>query len=399
MVDIGFAQAGIFVVLATLCMAVFYVLRSHKRVLGWLFLAMVLCFIETLALTVAQSSTDYIAFIIILLGGAVFCINFSISALLNDNRQYYWVDAFNLSLLALSIAILYTPTPYILQNIPFQLACALGIWKSTYLLATVSEAKWQNLFLASSLFGIGAIFFIRASVYPFIFPINSKYYEVVNSAAANKLVVTILCFAMITVLTIVSRVITEVITEHRTNAERDLLTGLLNRAAFDKIASEESKSGDALILCDLDHFKQVNDQFGHLAGDEVLRNFASILQGTGYMAGRFGGEEFALLMPGHNGGNAAALAQNIRRLFIASVHKDIPDDHMVTASFGIAIFHKEETLTEAFRRADESLYHAKRTGRNRVEIAPPPRSPFSSQPVWSPLVGAAQPITHTGRPT
>ncbi|GGC56055.1 GGDEF domain-containing protein [Chelatococcus reniformis] len=156
--------------------------------------------------------------------------------------------------------------------------------------------------------------------------------------------------------------------------ETDPLTKLPNRRGFDRgaLAIFDGDEGPiSVILADIDNFKNVNDQLGHAAGDEVLQAFAGLLRSSVRKAdvlGRLGGEEFAIVVPGARGDQAHALAERIRQT-LASAHLRGPDGQALSASFGVAERHRREPLWDLIGRADKSLYAAKRAGRNRALIA------------------------------
>uniref|UniRef100_A0A9E7ZYF8 diguanylate cyclase n=1 Tax=Bosea sp. NBC_00436 TaxID=2969620 RepID=A0A9E7ZYF8_9HYPH len=171
-------------------------------------------------------------------------------------------------------------------------------------------------------------------------------------------------------------------TELRRLAETDPLTALLNRRSFtDKAnaaiaASETDGSALALIIVDLDHFKQVNDTYGHPAGDAVIRAFADLLLGqfrnAHNLVGRFGGEEFGILLQGCDLSSAAAYARQIQdALLMRSMPVSETLALKVTASLGIAARHPGEALASLTARADQALYRAKNEGRNRLGLADP----------------------------
>ena len=158
----------------------------------------------------------------------------------------------------------------------------------------------------------------------------------------------------------------------------DALTGIPNRKFFDsrllEAAREALHENEALslLLCDIDHFKSFNDNFGHQIGDQVLRLVARTLsdsvKGRDTPA-RFGGEEFAIILPRTNLQQAATVADQIRNAVMRRrfIGKDTRDDYGgLTLSFGVAQYRRDEELSELIRRADAALYHAKREGRNRV---------------------------------
>jgi diguanylate cyclase (GGDEF)-like protein len=162
-------------------------------------------------------------------------------------------------------------------------------------------------------------------------------------------------------------------------ARVDGLTGLANRRhCEDQLAAElarlERFGGQlALVLADLDNFKDVNDRFGHATGDVVLREFAQTLE-SGVrdvdLAGRWGGEEFVLILPGTDLAGAARVAERIRaaradRVVLTAEGEPI----RVTASFGVAVFPEAASAEELLAAADGALYQAKRGGKNRVAAA------------------------------
>ena len=157
----------------------------------------------------------------------------------------------------------------------------------------------------------------------------------------------------------------------------DGLTGLANRRQCeetldDELARIERFGGSlAVVVADLDWFKDVNDRHGHPAGDAVLREFAVLLQDTVRdvdLAGRWGGEEFVLVLPGTDLIGGAQLAERIRSALAAQVVLAVDGTPIpVTASFGVAATPPARTASELFAAADAALYHAKRAGKNRVE--------------------------------
>jgi diguanylate cyclase (GGDEF)-like protein len=159
----------------------------------------------------------------------------------------------------------------------------------------------------------------------------------------------------------------------------DSLTGLANRRSLeDSLRSElarASRFGDSVcvVLADLDDFKQVNDKYGHAAGDEVLKAFAGALRTTvreSDVAGRWGGEEFALVLPGTDAAGGARLAERARAALEASrVKMPNGDQCSVTASFGVAAFPESNELGEILAAADSALYAAKGEGKNRVVVS------------------------------
>jgi len=166
----------------------------------------------------------------------------------------------------------------------------------------------------------------------------------------------------------------------RDQATHDSLTGLWNRAAtfellMKELARQQRLGGSvAVALLDLDGFKQINDVHGHLVGDEILRAVAAAMQNSTrrYDAvGRFGGEEFILVLPGCDNINALSHAERIRAV-IGQISINTPQGLVgVTASLGVTVSRPEQNIDACglIRAADAALYQAKHDGRNRVEFA------------------------------
>lgn len=160
-------------------------------------------------------------------------------------------------------------------------------------------------------------------------------------------------------------------------ATTDPLTGALNRRAFNERAlaeAERARRGGyavSLVICDLDHFKAINDTYGHARGDVVLKRFTAIVQELirpSDSLGRIGGEEFALLLPGSDADAAARVAERVRARFAAEPIEG-GDPLVATASFGVAGWHPSLNLDAALQAADAALYAAKAAGRDCVRVA------------------------------
>ena len=162
-------------------------------------------------------------------------------------------------------------------------------------------------------------------------------------------------------------------------AQTDALTNLANRRALDERLDVEVDharrlgTNVAFVIADIDNFKSINDSHGHQTGDEVLRRvartFADAVRELD-LPGRYGGEEFALVLPGTNLSGARALSEKIRKS-LEELHVTAPDGSpfQVTASFGAACFPAQSSVEDLVAAADAALYEAKRTGKNRVATA------------------------------
>ncbi len=154
-------------------------------------------------------------------------------------------------------------------------------------------------------------------------------------------------------------------------AKIDPLTSLYNRSSFEKSFSKKIKEAArgnyeiSLLVLDLDHFKSINDNYGHLKGDEILQQFADVLRNntrSNDTCSRWGGEEFAVLLPDSDLQTAYTIAERIRESTVSSLSFD---ERVVSCSIGIAQKKEDESYEELFKRADKYLYEAKFGGRNR----------------------------------
>lgn len=159
-------------------------------------------------------------------------------------------------------------------------------------------------------------------------------------------------------------------------AERDFLTGMYNRRAFfeqaqGQLAQLRAKSGSASVaILDIDHFKKVNDTYGHDVGDQVLQTVAKVINNVltrhKCLSARFGGEEFVMLLGGMSNDDAVAVCEEVREAVAEAVVPHNGTRLQVTASFGVAVVQFGEALDNNLHAADQMLYMAKEQGRNRV---------------------------------
>jgi diguanylate cyclase len=162
-------------------------------------------------------------------------------------------------------------------------------------------------------------------------------------------------------------------------ASTDWLTSCLNRRAFTSQVVAQLKPGHpadapqgALLVIDADHFKAVNDRFGHECGDEALQMMAAAIQAavrSGDLVGRMGGEEFGVFLPGADKYTAALVAERIRHAVAALVFMPEGEPQSLSVSVGGVMFRGDVGFSQLFRIADERLYGIKHNGRNRVDFA------------------------------
>jgi diguanylate cyclase (GGDEF)-like protein len=199
---------------------------------------------------------------------------------------------------------------------------------------------------------------------------DSVYYSLIGLVLGVKSVAS----AMV----LIGATIAEWTNSLRESSEADSLTGLHNRAAFEDAMSTVIPKAHAesrplsLVVADIDHFKQVNDIWGHQSGDKAISSFgrliSEMIRGCD-TAGRVGGEEFCIAVWNCPNEPAERLAERIRQAFAQLDHEGLSNDIRLTASFGVATAQDGESYERLFARADASLYEAKSNGRNRVENA------------------------------
>jgi diguanylate cyclase (GGDEF)-like protein len=340
-----------------------------------------------------------------LLGVAYYLIEFGIRAAngaplmvaLSAAVLLFAMAAFNVALairylvtspayLSLAIVVAGTATAYLVTGLPRHSFTRMIAYQGPYFamqvvaLGVVMAGARQKLdYMLACLLAASALHFLAK---PFIayaaggWGENPAVYLDSYYAMISQTLGTVFAFAI--ALTIMVVLVGDILSDATAKSETDTLSGLHNRRGFESRAARALERARrqglpvAVVACDLDHFKSVNDTYGHAAGDRVLTAFAQFLERsipTGHVAGRMGGEEFAVLMPGTNLPSARLFAEGARAAFGAMTIDGLPDDRRFTASFGVAELTAGESLEEMMRRADQALYAAKRDGRDRVRTA------------------------------
>ncbi len=230
------------------------------------------------------------------------------------------------------------------------------------------------LFLTST--GLCASYFIRPIV---VYGIMEQTYTNTSygsSSYASLLHASSAFFALACGATILLAIGHKIIDKHLRESVRDPLTKLINRRGLDQYVTRELEGarsvGRAILIIDLDHFKQVNDRFGHEVGDQVLVRSATelnnLVKGLGVVA-RIGGEEFVVILDKLKSEDIHTIAQHIRLSMGMITHPEIGERSSVTASVGLALISGHESFSMALRRADQALYKAKTGGRNQLFLA------------------------------
>jgi len=210
--------------------------------------------------------------------------------------------------------------------------------------------------------------------------------------AANSMLNVGTAMAVVAVIamlhaTLMALVVARLINQLQWRARHDGLTGLLNRRAMQETIEQQltrsRRAGDtfAVVMLDIDHFKAINDHHGHAAGDQALQHTAALLQTCVRevdRVGRFGGEEFVVLLPGFDLSQAAETAEVLRARLVSQRMEREGGPLSMSASFGVAEWSgPHEEPSRLLMRADQALYQAKRAGRNRVQVT---RADFDVEP-------------------
>lgn len=260
----------------------------------------------------------------------------------------------------------------LLYQFPFALAmlvCAATVWQ-------ISPRAALDRILA--------IIFLIASAHFLVKPLLAHWYGSGTTAKAYTGSLYALFSQSITGilligigLTLILMVVRAMLADAQRESESDALSELLNRRGFvrqanDLIAKAVRLRGEvALVMFDLDHFKRINDTYGHAIGDGFIEAFSEILRlctPAGSLIARLGGEEFAVMLVSHNAAVARLFGESVRA-HLVHLELDQCPEVRITVSAGLAIDHAPLELQDLMRRADSALYEAKSLGRNRLCIA------------------------------
>lgn len=359
--------------LGALALMCFFIIlaRYNQRAISWLGTAMLLAAIESYALSIGRGNAFEHLVVFITIPAAALCFGEAVRLTTDAGPPHFRLMGLLSGLATSSIALLALDKPYMLQTLPFQFGCSVALCEPAARLWRISGRTAVDTALSLTLTTIAAIFLSRVILFPLLFDYNASYQSIRFSDLQKILIGSASMLVLVSAFLLLARIISCQLSEYRTRAERDGLSGLYNRETFEIIARVQTRQSGCLVICDIDHFKQVNDLYGHHAGDAVIRTFAAILSDTGFLVGRIGGEEFALLLPRHLESEASAICDRMRTRIAETTFPEIPADYAITASFGLTCYVAHTSLSDAFREADNALYEAKRLGRDRLCLAPP----------------------------
>ncbi|MAY29465.1 MAG: GGDEF domain-containing protein [Aurantimonas sp.] len=358
---------GVVASLALLCGLICLGLRGQSA-LVWLAVGLACGAVETVVLGIDGGSIAAMAAVTMLIPAAYSCVTQSVRRALGLrlSPRPLWMAIVGLTVM--SLLLLAGNAVPILQTLPFQFAALLALGDAILCLWRLKVRGVVETGLLVALAGMAVLLIVRMPLFPLLFEGTTPVANIAQSDLERVLMLVSGLLAPAAVLFIIARIVGNVIRRYRIRSERDDLTDLLNRTAFERVAAQAAPAGAAIIVCDIDHFKTVNDRYGHPVGDRVIQGFAEILSQTEGTAGRLGGEEFALLLPGATLDAAAGAAEAIRLAFHAWRDPALDDGHSLSASFGVAMLQGGEPAQDAIARADDALYRAKREGRNRVAV-------------------------------
>ena len=358
-------QLGIFFFLAIKCCALYAAMRQESS-LGWLTGALIFCAALAIALEALPTGRWEAAAAAIAMPAAIFCTAQAVRLVTRSQRVHasFWMAIGGIAVV--DMILLWANAPYLAVAILLKLALGVAILEPAKRLLNADNRHlldWPLIVLFALLSGL---FLVHVPVWVGAFDLSEPYAAFVASGFESRMLLITGLLAAATVMLLVSRGLTQLVGELRYRMARDGDTGLYNREAFHEQVSLARGRYGAVAFCDIDQFKSINDRFGHAAGNEAIARFARILADSSPIAGRMGGDEFALYMPRATLEEAKAKIEEARERFAQSIFEDLGPDVRLTASFGLAPHQRGVPLSVSLDCADRALYRAKAEGRNRT---------------------------------
>ena len=260
-----------------------------------------------------------------------------------------------------------------LMGILFSTFASIWLGQATWVLYTAVRPHFAlryTLVMASPLAGLTIVFLVRL--------VMSLFQRAPPTKAVDESIMfwAYLIFTLVINITMFSSALVRLVSKIRILADRDQLTGLYNRYAINRFLSQQHQlwlrhqQPYSLLVCDLDHFKQLNDRLGHLAGDAALRGIAELLQQqlrAEDICGRFGGEEFIIILPQTAHPAAVAAAQKLLHQIQQATVQFGNHSISLTCSIGVQTVQADMTIEDMMQQADNALYQAKENGRNQLQ--------------------------------
>lgn len=359
---------------AFLCLSVYMRARypGHAH-LPWMIASIGAMAATLLLAALGLDSNANLSFMLVLFtaSAALTCKTFIV--LTGSAHKRPWSLAIAATLTGATCIAIGTGYAYIHAVFPFHIAIGLlmgeaGLRSFFHGRETTNGSDHINKAITVCLAAMAAVFTLRGIGLLAFFDSAARFSDIKQSGYELATMMAMAVPGMTLTLLLIFRTLDQAASQYRTASQTDALTGLMNRGAFSS-ATASAADGSWLILCDIDHFKRVNDSWGHAAGDMALRCFGSMLRGVNMACGRIGGEEFAIFLPFATGGQARLIAEGLRTAFSLRQIDGLPADARLTASFGIAGWEEGDTFDSLFKRADAALYQAKAEGRDRVVLS------------------------------
>jgi diguanylate cyclase (GGDEF)-like protein len=258
---------------------------------------------------------------------------------------------------------------YIHATIPFHLAVSLLLGEAGLRAVRHAGKDRVNCVIAACLLAMATIFTLRSLGFQEFFDTSMAFRQIKQSRYEMVTVLAMAVPGITMTLLLIYRTLDQAAEHFRAISSTDSLTGLMNRSAFMNAATSANRQS-WLIVCDIDNFKRVNDNWGHAAGDVALKSLGRLLRSMKLTTARFGGEEFAIFLPFATLEQSRLVAEGLRTAFSLQQIEGLPENMRLTASFGVAGWEDGDSFDTLFKRADAALYHAKAEGRDRVSVAP-----------------------------
>jgi diguanylate cyclase (GGDEF)-like protein len=272
-------------------------------------------------------------------------------------------------LIGVSITATLAGIPYMKAAVSMHIACSLLLAEAAWRIGGFGKRSLIDRTISGCIWVMATIFLFRG-LGSFLFFGSETSFEILKRSRFEIAILLAMAVpGMSMTLLMFFRTLDETANHFREVSQTDALTGLLNRNALLDAAAHIT-NGTFLIVCDIDHFKRVNDTWGHAAGDMALVCLGRLFRGMNMVAARIGGEEFALLISRASPEQARLAAEGLRTAFSLQEIEGMPETERLTASFGISAYQAGDNFNRLFKRADAALYEAKATGRNKVVVAP-----------------------------
>ncbi|MBW0145385.1 GGDEF domain-containing protein [Sphingomicrobium clamense] len=357
-------QLGVFAFLALICAGLYAAMRSESS-LAWLVGALLFTSTLTVLLDLLPTSRMEVAVAIVAMPAAIFCIGEAVRLVLDAPRhKRFWKLVAGAA--GFAMLMLYAGAPYLYIAILLKVTLAVALLEIVFLLIRQRPHHFLDWPLMAVLVAAAMLFVARVPLWLAEFSPETPYAEFLLAPFETTMLLSSGLLMAAVVVLLMFRGLSQMVIDLRFSTSRDVATGLLNREAFREQVALNRAAVGSVVFCDIDNFKQVNDSHGHSVGDHAIASFAKILSRNVPIAGRMGGDEFALYLPGETADEAFVQIERIRNRFASSRLRGA--DLRFTASFGIATYRRGECLARALQQADAALYEAKKKGRNQTRI-------------------------------